>query len=48
MATEIRPRAEIRAGELLAEMKESSEGDAGKAPIPELADIGVTLTQSSH
>jgi N6-adenosine-specific RNA methylase IME4 len=56
-ATEIRERAERRAGEVLAEMKESGnragQGDRdGKGrtaqPLPKLADLGVTKTQSSR
>ena len=59
-ATEIRKRAEIRAGELLREMKEKGErqqaGDAGvnldgskKQPsVPKLSDLGVSKTQSSR
>jgi N6-adenosine-specific RNA methylase IME4 len=57
-ATEIRMRAERRAGELLAEMKKRGERDAGgKGPrvgshaatqLPKLADPGVSKTQSSR
>lgn len=57
-ATEIRMRAEIRAGELLAEMAERKERHAGKAPKgsrvatptpqPKLSDIGVSKSQSSR
>jgi N6-adenosine-specific RNA methylase IME4 len=57
-ATEIRLRAEIRAGELLSEMAERKERHAGKAAKglrvatptkePKLADLGVTKTQSSR
>ena len=48
-------RAEIRAGELLAEMKETGARDAGgRGPIvgsqraTQLKDIGVTKSQSSR
>jgi hypothetical protein len=57
-ATDIRLRAERRAGELLAEMAERKERHAGKAPKgsrvatpmpqPKLSDLGVTKTQSSR
>jgi N6-adenosine-specific RNA methylase IME4 len=57
-ATEIRKRAEIRAGELLNEMKARGERDNGKgnrnpdlksqAATPKLADLGVTKSQSSR
>src|SRR5215831_9138385 len=57
-ATEIRMRAERRAGELLAEMKKRGARDAGgKGPrvgshaatqLPKLADLGVSKTQSSR
>jgi len=59
-ATEIRMRAEIRAGELLREM-EKNKGAQGSgsnqhqvrspdatAPPPTLSDLGVTKTQSSR
>ena len=56
-ATDIRMRAEIRAGELLAEMaerggRETKGGDRksksrGVTLIPKLADIGVSKMQSS-
>lgn len=60
MATEIRMRAEIRAGELLAEMKVCGERVASKDMLkkgrgssvqprePKLSDLGVTKTQSSR
>jgi hypothetical protein len=58
LATDIRMRAEIRAGEMLAEMAERGERDTGKgnrnpalksqAATPKLADLGVTKTQSSR
>lgn len=51
-------RAEIKAGELLAQMKECGERDTGKgnrnpflklqAATPKLSDLGVTKTQSSR
>src|SRR6516225_3771186 len=57
-ATEIRMRAERRAGELLTAMKDRGqrEGAGGdrksKSPsailIPKLSDIGITATQSSR
>jgi hypothetical protein len=57
-ATEIRLRAERKAGELLAEMKERSERDpGGRGPrvrsqsatqLPTLSDLGVSKTQSSR
>jgi len=57
-ATEIRMRAEIRAGELLAQMKSRGERDQGKAAkgsrvatptaLPTLSDLGVNKTQSSR
>jgi protein gp37 len=57
-ATEIRMRAERRAGELLREMAERKERDTGKgnrnpvlksqAATPKLADLGVSKTQSSR
>jgi N6-adenosine-specific RNA methylase IME4 len=57
-ATEIRMRAEIRAGELLAQMKTRRERDQGKAVkgsrvatptnLPTLSDLGVNKTQSSR
>jgi phage N-6-adenine-methyltransferase len=55
-ATEIRMRAEIRAGELLREMAERGERHSGhgdqksgsQAATPILKDIGITKTQSSR
>ena len=57
-ATEIRLRAEIRAGELLREMKQRGEQDSGKgnrnpalksqAATPKLADLNITKDQSSR
>jgi len=55
-ATEVRLRAEIRAGELLAEMAQKGErqkaGDAdggrAKPSVPKLSDLGVSKTQSSR
>ena len=59
-ATEIRMRAEIRAGELLREMKEKGErvvskdtlrkgrGSSGQPREPKLSDLGVSKMQSSR
>src|SRR5215831_10390077 len=57
-ATEIRMRAERRAGELLREMAQRKERDSGKgnrnpvlksqAATPKLADLGINKTQSSR
>jgi hypothetical protein len=54
--TDLRPRAERRAGELLAEMKERGErqkpGEYKKSHAatiaPKLSDLGITKTQSSR
>jgi len=58
LATEIRMRAERRAGELLIEMAERGERDSGKgnrnpvlksqAATPKLSDLGISKTQSSR
>jgi N6-adenosine-specific RNA methylase IME4 len=56
MATDIRLRAERKAGELLRDMAEKGERDRGRgdrraesqAAIPRLADLGVSATQSSR
>jgi len=58
LATDIRLRAEIRAGEMLVKMKEKKERQSGHGdqkselhratPIPELADLGISKTQSSR
>src|SRR5215831_9738818 len=57
-ATEIRMRAERRAGEMLIEMAEREERHAGKAAkgsrvatpttAPKLSDLGINKTQSSR
>jgi N6-adenosine-specific RNA methylase IME4 len=55
-ATDIRMRAERRAGELLVEMKEHGERHPGhgdqraesRAAIPKLSDLGISLSQSSR
>jgi hypothetical protein len=57
-AIEIRMRAEIRAGEMLREMKERGERDSGKGNrnptlksqtvTPKLSDLGVSKMQSSR
>jgi hypothetical protein len=58
-ATEIRLRAEIRAGELLCEMKQRGERQGQSQPkklkshdatlsLPKLTDLGITKTQSSR
>jgi N6-adenosine-specific RNA methylase IME4 len=57
-ATEIRMRAERRAGELLIEMAERGERDSGKgnrnpilksqAATPKLSELGISKTQSSR
>jgi len=54
-ATDIRVRAERRAGEILADMAERGERDKGhyrkslsSTALPKLADLGVSKTQSSR
>jgi N6-adenosine-specific RNA methylase IME4 len=57
-ATDIRLRAERRAGEMLAEMRETGQRDDGRgnrnpvlksqAATPKLVDLGVTKTESSR
>jgi hypothetical protein len=57
-ATDIRMRAERKAGELLIEMAERGERDSGKgnrnpvlksqAATPKLSDLGISRTQSSR
>lgn len=56
-ATDIRMRAEIRAGELLAEMKRNGarqtdgkpkRSQAATVTLPKLSDLGVSKTQSSR
>jgi hypothetical protein len=55
-ATEIRKRAEIRAGELLAEMEKAKGGEqhhkrptgTTQVPVPTLKDFGISKNQSSR